>query len=65
MPVWPPMLNKIPLSFFTFFAKRELTVDGVHGSHGLALGVLGVGDGIADHVLKEGLDKRHRSVRSS
>ena len=31
-------------------------IDDVHGSHGLALGVLSVGDGIADHILKEGLE---------
>ena len=31
------------------------SVDDVHGGHGLALGVLGVGDGIADHVLQEHL----------
>ena len=31
-------------------------VDDIHGSHGLALGVLGVGDGVTDHVLKEGLE---------
>ena len=30
-------------------------VDDVHGGDGLALGVLGVGDGIADHVLEEHL----------
>ena len=31
-------------------------VDDVHGCHCLALGVLGVGDGIADHILKEDLE---------
>ena len=31
-------------------------VDNVHGGHSLPLGVLGVGDGVADHVLKEGLE---------
>ena len=31
-------------------------VDHIHGSHSLPLGVLGVGDGIADHVLKENLE---------
>ena len=31
-------------------------VDYVHSSHGLPLGVLGVGDGITDHVLKENLE---------
>ncbi|CAB3370576.1 Hypothetical predicted protein [Cloeon dipterum] len=30
-------------------------VDHVHGGHGLPLGVLGVGDGVADHVLEEHL----------
>ena len=30
-------------------------VDDVHGGDGLALGVLAVGDGVADHVLKEHL----------
>ena len=28
-------------------------VDDVEGRHGLALGVLGVGDGVTDNVLKE------------
>ena len=32
------------------------SVDDVHGSHRLALGVLGVGDGIADDVLQEHLE---------
>ena len=32
------------------------SVDDVHGSDGLSLGVLGVGDGIADDVLKEDLE---------
>ena len=31
-------------------------VDDVHGGDGLPLGVLGVGDGITDHVLKEHLE---------
>jgi hypothetical protein len=31
-------------------------VDDVHGGDGLPLGVLGVGDGVADHVLKEHLE---------
>ena len=31
-------------------------VDHIHGSHGLPLGVLGVGDGITDDVLKENLE---------
>ena len=31
-------------------------VDDVHGSHGLSLGVLGVGDGVTDDVLQEGLE---------
>src|SRR5699024_12410610 len=31
------------------------SVDDVHGGDGLALGVLSVGDGIADHVLQEHL----------
>jgi hypothetical protein len=31
-------------------------IDDVHGRHGLALGVLGVGDGIADDVLEEDLE---------
>ncbi len=31
-------------------------VDHVHGGDGLPLGVLGVGDGIPDHVLKEDLE---------
>jgi hypothetical protein len=30
-------------------------VDNVEGSDGLALGVLGVGDGVTDDSLKEGL----------
>ena len=30
-------------------------VDDVHGGHSLALGVLGVGDGISDDVLEEDL----------
>lgn len=29
------------------------SVNDVHGGHGLALGVLSIGYGIADHVLKE------------
>ena len=33
-------------------------VDHVHGGHGLALGVLGVGHGVADHVLKEHLGEK-------
>jgi len=28
-------------------------VDHVHGGHGFALGVLGVGDSVTNHVLKE------------
>ena len=28
-------------------------IDQVHGSYGLPLGVLGVGDGVTDHVLQE------------
>ena len=32
------------------------SVDHIHGGHGLALGVLGVGDGITDHVLEEDLE---------
>ena len=31
-------------------------VDHVHGGEGLALGVLGVGDGVPDHFLQEGLE---------
>ena len=31
-------------------------VDDVHGGDGLPLGVLGVGDGVADHVLQEDLE---------
>ena len=31
-------------------------VDDVHGGDGLALGVLGVGDSIADHVFEEHLE---------
>ena len=31
-------------------------VDDVHGGHGLPLGVLGVGDGITDHILQEDLE---------
>ena len=31
-------------------------VDHVHGGHGLPLGVLRVGDGVADHVLQEHLE---------
>jgi len=30
-------------------------VDNIEGSDGLALGVLGIGDGIADDALEEGL----------
>ena len=30
-------------------------IDDIHGGDGLPLGVLGVGDGIPDHVLKEHL----------
>ena len=32
------------------------SVDDVHGGDGLSLGVLGVGDGISDDVLKEDLE---------
>lgn len=32
------------------------SIDDVHGCHGLALGVLGVGDGITDDVLQEDLE---------
>ena len=32
------------------------SVDNVHGCDGLSLGVLGVGDGITDDVLKENLE---------
>ena len=42
----------------------------VHGGHGLPLGVLGVGDSIADHILQENLqhaprrsDRRYASLR--
>ena len=31
-------------------------VDDVHGGDGLSLGVLGVRDGVTDHVLQEGLE---------
>ena len=31
-------------------------IDDIHGGDGLPLGVLGVGDGIPDHVLKEHLE---------
>ena len=31
------------------------SVDNVHGGDGLPLGVLGVGDGVTDHVLEENL----------
>jgi hypothetical protein len=31
-------------------------IDDIEGSDGLALGVLGVGDGVADNRLKEGLE---------
>ena len=33
-------------------------VDHVHGGHGLAAGVLGVGHGVTDHVLEEHLEDR-------
>ena len=32
------------------------SVDDIEGGDGLALGVLGVGDGIADDTFKEGLE---------
>ena len=32
------------------------SIDHIHGGDGLPLGVLGVGDGIPDHVLKEHLE---------
>ncbi|KFU99742.1 hypothetical protein N340_06166, partial [Tauraco erythrolophus] len=35
-------------------------VDHVHGSHRLPLGVLGVGDGVTDHVLQEDLQHAAR-----
>ena len=31
------------------------SIDHIHGGDGLSLGVLGVGDGITDHVLQENL----------
>ena len=31
------------------------SIDNVHGCDGLSLGVLGVGDGVTDHVLQENL----------
>ena len=34
-------------------------VDNVHGGDGLPLGMLGVGDGIPDDVLKEDLESRY------
>ena len=36
------------------------SVDDVHGGDGLALGVLGVGDGVADDVLEEDLEDAAR-----
>ncbi|KFZ63114.1 hypothetical protein N338_10948, partial [Podiceps cristatus] len=36
------------------------SVDHVHGRHRLPLGVLGVGDGVADHVLQEDLQHAAR-----
>ena len=32
------------------------SIDDIHGSNGLSLGVLGVSDGISDDVLKEDLE---------
>ena len=32
------------------------SIDDIHGGHGLSLGVLGVGDGVTDHVLQEHLE---------
>ena len=31
-------------------------IDHIHGSHGLPLGMLGVGDGITDDILQENLE---------
>ena len=31
-------------------------IDDIHGGDGLPLGMLGVGDGVPDHVLKEDLE---------
>merc|ERR1719228_941002 len=31
-------------------------IDHVHGGHGLPLGVLGVGDGVPDHIFQEDLE---------
>ncbi len=36
------------------------SIDDVHGSDGLALGMLGVSDGIADNVLEEDLEDTSR-----
>ncbi|KAF4523130.1 hypothetical protein B566_EDAN003145 [Ephemera danica] len=36
--------------------ETRQSVDNVHGGDGLALGVLGIGDGVADHVLEEHLE---------
>ena len=36
------------------------SIDDIHSSDGLALGVFGVGDGIADDVLEEDLEHRAR-----
>jgi len=36
------------------------SVDDVHGSDGLSLGVLGVGDGVANDVLQEHLENTSR-----
>lgn len=39
------------------------SVNDVHGGHGLALGVLSISDGIADHVLKEYLVGLKRQIK--
>ena len=37
-----------------YLVTALVPIDDVHGSDGLSLGMLGVGDSITDHVLKDG-----------
>ena len=57
-------LQKVPrLEWRPFLATKSVEspslplegVDHIHGSHGLPLGVLGVGHGVTDDVLQEDL----------
>ena len=52
----PRMVNILTTEAVEGTALAFEGVDHIHGSDGLPLGMLGVGDGIPDHVLKEHLE---------